>query len=200
MSEKENMASNLRQKDRIDYKALNDSGQVILKPSSLDDIQSNVTNPDNGKKSDSYSSSSENANANELTELTEMSNQLNDLKLSKSITKKINQQEMDPVSDLKYLKSNYDIIKEEIEDYIDENPTNHTIVSIDDIESCINKITDLRTQFRQTVKQIQISVDREQFNSQFNDEITLLYAYIKEYIINAKDRKSQIRMQLHRLI
>ena len=193
MSEKETMASNLRQKDRIDYKALNDSGQVILKPSSLDNIQSNdIANQGNDKKSDTYSTSSANEISNDLTELTEMSNQLNDLDLSKPITKKMNQH---PVSDLKYLKSNYDVLKEEIEDYIDENPTNHTIVSIDDIETCIDKITDLRTQFRQTVKQIQISVSREDFNSQFNDEITLLYAFIKEYIINAKDRKSQIRMQ-----
>ena len=134
MSEKETMASNLRQKDRIDYKALNDSGQVILKPSSLDNIQSNdIANQGNDKKSDTYSTSSANENSNDLTELTEMSNQLNDLDLSKPITKKMNQH---PVSDLKYLKSNYDVLKEEIEDYIDENPTNHTIVSIDDIETC----------------------------------------------------------------
>ena len=182
MSESENMASNLRQKERIDYKTLNDSGQVKLKPSCL-----NTNMPSS-------------VHLNQVEDVTEMSQQLNELSLSNTLDKKASQPEIDTRTDLKFLKSTYGVLKEEIEDYIDENPTNQTIVSIDDIESCIEKITVLRTQFRQTVKQIEASVDREQFNYQFNDEISSLYASIKEYIINAKDRKSEIRMQDKKII
>ena len=182
MSESENMASNLRQKERIDYKTLNDSGQVKLKPSCL-----NTNMPSS-------------VHLNQVEDVTEMSQQLNELSLSNTLDKKASQPEIDTRTDLKSLKSTYGVLKEEIEDYIDENPTNQTIVSIDDIESCIEKITVLRTQFRQTVKQIEVSVDREQFNYQFNDEISSLYASIKEYIINAKDRKSEIRMQDKKII
>ena len=57
------------------------------------------------------------------------------------------------------------------------------------------KITDLRSQLRQIVKQIQIAMDTEQFKSAFMNEITSIYGCIKEYIINAKDRKAEIRMQ-----
>ena len=195
MSEKEKMASILREKERIDYKVLNESGEIRLKSSSLDNIQSNGTkNLESGERPNKYTSPSVNDNPNE-TDISDVSNQLNDLKLSKSASKNITQQEIDPDPDLKLLKSKYDVLKDEIEDYIDENLINHTIVSVGDIESCIDKITDLRTQFRQTVKEIQNSLDIEQFNSQFADEIALIYACIKEYIINAKDRKSQIRMK-----
>ena len=195
MTEQQAMASSLREKDRIDYKVLNDSGQVKLKPSNLQSIHSErSTSMENNKIIVEYHAPLLNSDESGV-EITEVSKQLKELKLSKSNSNKINQQETDMVPDSKQLKIKYDILKDEIEDYIDENPTNDSVVSIDDIESCIDKITNLRTQFRQTVKNIQVIVDEEHFNSVFTDEITAIYAYIKEYIINAKDLKLQIRMQ-----
>ena len=196
MSEQQNMASNLREKERIDYKVLNESGQIQLKSSNLDIIQSTQpTNMENIETTDKYSLPSDTINSDE------MSNQMKELKLTKTTDNtiqsgnKTKQQEINVISDLDLLKSKYDILKDEIEDYIDENPTNYSIVSIDDIDSCVQKITDLRSQLRQIVKQIQIAMDTEQFKSAFMNEITSIYGCIKEYIINAKDRKAEIRMQ-----
>ena len=202
MSEQQNMASNLREKERIDYKVLNESGQIQLKSSNLDIIQSTQpTNMENIETTDKYSLPSDTVNSDESFGVDEMSNQMKELKLTKTTDNtiqsgnKTKQQEINVISDLDLLKSKYDILKDEIEYYIDENPTNYSIVSIDDIDSCVQKITDLRSQLRQIVKQIQIAMDTEQFKSAFMNEITSIYGCIKEYIINAKDRKAEIRMQ-----
>ena len=42
----------------------------------------------------------------------------------------------------------YKLLQEEITDYMDENPTNSTLVHIKDIDTCIDEITRLRSQFR----------------------------------------------------
>ena len=94
---------------------------------------------------------------------------------------------------LKMLHSKYVLLKEEIDDFMDENPTNQTLVSADDVEVCIEKVTQLRSKFRGICKDIENLLELDQFNSTYTDEICTIMASIKEYIINAKDRKSEIR-------
>ena len=132
MSEQQNMASNLREKERINYKVLNESGQIQLKSSNLDIIQSTQpTNMENIETTDKYSLPSDTVNSDESFGVDEMSNQMKELKLTKTTDNtiqsgnKTKQQEINVISDLDLLKSKYDILKDEIEDYIDENPTNY---------------------------------------------------------------------------
>ena len=96
MTEQQAMASSLCEKDRIDYKVLNDSGQVKLKPM------------ENNKIIDEYHAPLLNSDESGV-EITEVSKQLKELKLSKSNSNKINQQETDMVPDSKQLKIKYDI-------------------------------------------------------------------------------------------
>ena len=124
----------------------------------------------------------------------EITNQQCDLKLAASSNSASNNQDSSKMSTLQHLKSSYDILNEEIDNFIDENPTNDTIVSVEDIDACISKITDLRSQYRKTVKSVQLLVSPEQFEASFSHEITASLACIKEYIINANDRKSQKSM------
>ena len=42
----------------------------------------------------------------------------------------------------------YQLLKEEIDDFIDENPANQSVIDIKDIDKCIDEITRLRSQFR----------------------------------------------------
>ena len=190
MSDPDDITSNLRNKARIDYKALNESGQVLLKPSKLNSIHSSKSTDMESDETTCKQTnlSLSNTSADESVNMIEMPNKPNE----NTNVNKTNQQETVLLTEL---KSKYDILKEEIDDFIDENPTNYSVVSVDDIDLCIDKITELRSQFRQTVKNIEISMKKEQFASVFTTEISSMYAYMKEYIINAKDRKAEIRRQ-----
>ena len=172
MSENQVTTSKTRNTQRIDYKVLNDTGQSILKPSSLS-ISNQVTI--------------------ESTDIAEISLQLKELQFSKMDDKNI--QGNQDSTNSKILKTKYDLIKEEIEDFIDENPTNHTIINIGDVDSCVERITEYRTQFRKVSKEIQDIISTEDFNSAYSDDVTSILASVKEYIVNAKERKSEIRKQ-----
>ena len=77
----------------------------------------------------------------------------------------------------------YQLLKEEIGDFIDENPANQSIVDIKDVEKCIDEITRLRSQFRAICLEIQHA---ETYDMDYSEEINSILASIKEYIINAK--------------
>ena len=186
----------LRDKDRIDYKTLNESGQVKLKPSNLTMNKSIDIEKDSSFGQDSVLPASElsaDKQEDDNVEITELSSQLNELKFANN--SESSKQATSNLINLQHLKSNYDVLKEEIEDYMDENPTNYTIVSVDDIDSCVEKITDLRSQLRQAVKNIQLAVSKDNFESILSADYASLLACIKEYIINAKDRKAIIRQE-----
>ena len=188
------MASSLRSKKQIDSNISNKSGQFVLKPSNLDAIQS-TDMENNSSTFEQNSTSPVSNNYDESAQVMETTNQPCDLKMTASSNSASNNQDSSRLSNLQQLKSSYDILNEEIEDFMDENPTNDTIVSVEDIDSCISKITDLRSQYRKTVKSIQLLVSSDQFEASFSHEITASLACIKEYIINANDRKSQIRQR-----
>ena len=83
----------------------------------------------------------------------------------------------------------YQLLKEEIDDFIDENPANHNII-ITDIDKCIDEITRLRSQFRTICLEIQHS---DAYEMSYSEEVNSILACIKEYIINAKQRKNELR-------
>ena len=188
----------LREKDRIDYKTLHESGQVKLKPSNLPVTKSIDMENNTSIEHDSLSPTtklSADSQQNDDVEITEISSQLNELKFSLAKDSGSSKQDTSKLVNLQHLISKYDVLKEEVEDYLDENPINYTIVSVEDIDSCIEKVTDLRSQFRQVVKNIQLDMSKEHFESSFSAEVASLLACIKEYIINAKDRKAVIRQE-----
>ena len=87
----------------------------------------------------------------ENLEVTEISLQLSELQVTK-------------MDNFKILESKYALVKEEIDDFIDENPINHTIFNADDVDICIEKVTDFRCQFRQICKDIQNPIPTENMN------------------------------------
>ena len=98
-----------------------------------------------------------------------------------------------PASQIQHLASRYSIAKDEIEDFIDENPINMTIINVDDIDTCIQTIINLRTEFRVIFNEISIQVQNLQLDDVYSKESQLILSCIKEYIIHAKERKSEIR-------
>ena len=61
------------------------------------------------------------------------------------------------------------------------------------IETCVNKVSKFRTEFRIISKNISKSMPPEKFENLYAKGNATLLTAIKEYIINANERKSQIR-------
>ena len=89
----------------------------------------------------------------------------------------------------------YKLLQEEITDYMDENPTNSTLVHIKDIDTCIDEITRLRSQFRAIYIEFSSTLEAQVYEDKFSEDVNNILAAIKEYIINAKDRKSVLRLE-----
>ena len=90
------------------------------------------------------------------------------------------------------IKSKYTLLKQEIDDYMDENPTNETCIYFADVDTCIDKITQMRTEFRTICIDLENTMPTAQYPT-YSHEINDIMAAIKEYIINAKKRKSDIK-------
>ena len=192
MSTNQNISANLRNKPRIDYKRLHEKGQLLLKPSLLNSCnkyQSQVSEmSDKSKDSNENLSATSSINQSNTATIVDVSSQMDQLHISDS-------NKLPDNADLRASKRKYELLREEIEDFIDENPPNLTVISIQDIDSCIETITALRTQFRQIVKEIEDILPIDDFEFSFSKNNCSTLASIKEYIVNAKDRKSQIRCQ-----
>ena len=100
---------------------------------------------------------------------------------------------MDNIDSQKIMR--YKLLQEEITDYMDENPTNSTLVHIKDIDTCIDEITRLRSQFRAIYIEFSSTLETQVYEDEFSEDVNNILAAIKEYIINAKDRKSVLRLE-----
>ena len=75
----------------------------------------------------------------------------------------------------------YQLLKDEIEDFIDENTINQSSVDITDIDKCIDEVTRLWSQFRITCLELSNLKSTEEYESVYSHEIDLTLANIKEY-------------------
>ena len=169
---------------RIDYKILNNTGEkVIIQPET---------------QMENHSISSDNNLTIKETTLTDITSNLENLKVN---TNKMegngqnseNKEPSDNSAQIHSLVSKYSVAKDEIDDFIDENPINMTTVFVSDIDTCIDTITKLRTDFRITCKQIHTHVQIYKLEYNYSKEIEVVLNNIKEYIIHAKERKLEIR-------
>ena len=83
------------------------------------------------------------------------------------------------------------LLIDEIDDFIDENPINQFVYS-EDIAIYIEKISKMRTELRSISMELQNMAQKEEFQS-FSDDFTQTMASIKEYIIKAKSRATDIQ-------
>ena len=173
---------------RIDYKILNNTGEkVILQSDTELETQSN----------------SHTANKSSLIKesaLTDITLQLKGLKVNSETMDGSgqdsveNKEHFDNSTQIMHtLDSKYSVIKDEIDDFIDENPINMTTVFVSDIDTCIDKISQLRTDFRIICKEIHTHIQLYNTEDNYSKESEVVLHNIKEYIIHAKERKLEIR-------
>ena len=78
---------------------------------------------------------------------------------------------------------------------MDENPPNSTLVNIKDVDTCIDEMTRLRSQFRAIYIEFSSTLQAQVYEDEFSEDVNNTLTAIKEYIIHAKDRKSVLRME-----
>ena len=173
-----------RSKKRLDYKELNETGCRVEK--TLDSVNSDntVANP----------------KAFQASPISSLSLQLSNLQFTEMETKKDNFQAGlaagdDSTEEMIKLECKFSILLEEVEDHIDENPINNCTVSIEDIDSCIEKIEKLRSELRIVNRVIISNLRTDEYTTSFGPRYDKSMGEVKEYIIQAKERKQAIRKQ-----
>ena len=184
------------QQTRIDYQILNKTGNKVEKHTSA---QPQLNQQENNIKPSVLSRSVE-----ELAVL-DLSQQLNQLQLQdmpKDNATETNLEENTAnVSwDVISQDTRLSLIIDEIDDFIDENPVNHTIIDAGDTDECITKISQFRSEFRVIIKDLSNNLSSTDFERLYSEKSTQVLANIKEYIIHAKERKSEIRKSEKNLV
>ena len=150
---------------RINYKVLNSTGEKVLKDCAMEDKEEKEVNQD------------------KLESSNQIKDTYNEVQNSKEDINSISSKSQNP-----QLITRYCVLKDEINDFIDENPINQSSINVLDIDNCISKISILRTEFRTICKEV---TEKTADNPCKDSESTL--ALIKEYIINANERRSSVR-------
>ena len=144
---------------RIDYKVLNSTGRKVEKVSPDGTIEE------------------------EIEKVTDV---LQDLPIEREL-KDLSNCELHKMD--QQLITKYSVLNDEIQDFLDENPINLSLINVVDIDKCINNISKLRTEFRTICKEI----SEKDSDKAYCKESESTFALIKEYIIHANERKSCIR-------
>ena len=144
---------------RIDYKVLNSTGRKVEKVSPDGTIEE------------------------EIEKVTDV---LQDLSIEREL-KDLSNCELNKMD--QQLITKYSVLNDEIQDFLDENPINLSLINVVDIDKCINNISKLRTEFRTICKEI----SEKDSDKAYCKESESTFALIKEYIIHANERKSCIR-------
>ena len=101
------------------------------------------------------------------------------------------------MSQLNKLIASQDAIHDEILDYVEENPID-TLIVTDDVEACLLKIEELRNEYRRMHKDLkQLSTDN--YDTIYKDEFDKTMLQVKQYVIMAKGRKTELRIEDHSL-
>ena len=147
----------------IDYKLLHSTGERAV-----------ISEPETSSNNTQTESES-------LLELSEMFN---------NIVLKDDASEPEKAAYVKQLGLNISILTDEIFDFIDENPINDDMNSIEDFDIIICKIEQLRTAYRTKIKEVEsiVTVDEN-----FTKDSVLVLEKMKGYIKNAKYAKNQIK-------
>ena len=93
----------------------------------------------------------------------------------------------------KELEANFASVLEDIEDHIDENLVDESLVVVEDIDVCVHKIEQLRTTCRNINKGMIKHFSSDKYEESFGKTYSVTMSKIKDYILSAKQRKSQIR-------
>ena len=86
-----------------------------------------------------------------------------------------------------------DVMEDDISDYIDENPIDGNSLTIEDIDVCVSKVENLRTQYRNTVRDLRGTLSSEEYKEKYEVRSKEIINQMKEYILKAKDRRKEIR-------
>ena len=183
------MSTEKRNTRRIDYKILNETGQKV------DKVQSTIITANQGltleNKCEKSPISKLSLQLSNLTfdNMSEYKKQEAGTNVNSDDKSSMNEHDQEIIN----LKSKFITLLKEIDDHIDENTINKYTVSIEDIDSCVDKIEKLRSQQRGVNHDIACKLKSEEYECQFREKYELSMANIKEYIIHAKERKNEIR-------
>ena len=164
----------------IDYREYNQTGTKVKKTHEIDEIAID---------SDSTSSAETiNSVADILVELPrDFSHEVED------ITNLVNQLDKSEFEKMDDVKDDLSVLEEDINDFLDENSIDSSVVVVSDIDDCANKAENLRTRFRKIHMQLKKNLQQEEYNEQFQSDYVQIITRLKEYITFAKERKNEMR-------
>ena len=176
-----------RQTKRIDYKAFSQTG-VIKEVQFLDetvaaDDEDIIDNTSISNNEGHFIDNTLINNTDPDSDVQEISNLLNNF----NILSPFSTMDQEKTSQLQTEQAT---LADDINDFIDENNLDDNISDIEDIESCISRIEQLRSKYRRTHKDLpKLSNNYEiNYGKEFLETITSIKCYIKE----ANGRKGMI--------
>ena len=167
----------LRSVVRIDYKILHNTGEITP----FNEIREIPTEVDESSD-ESTLSGSEGSIDNNIVEGPEIAC------LSASL-QHCSLKEMDTELRIKF--SLEESLNDDITDFIDENPIEELLV-IEDINTCISKLEDLRSKYRNVHREIR-RIQPEQYTEDLKDKEAKVMKSIKKHISSAKEIRNDIR-------
>ena len=176
-----------RDTERINYAILHNTGaRIPLRESStssdealFQDSQTNISEESDG--------SQERTIVEDTKTIDAISEDLSQLSLTGVSVKNRN---MDNTEKDK-LVSLQEAVHDDITDFIDENPTNELLV-IDDVDLCIRKLEELRSNYRRIHKDIR-ALDPADYDGNLKNDFDKVMFHIKEHLSNVKIVKKSIR-------
>ena len=91
------------------------------------------------------------------------------------------------------LKTKISTLLEDIEDHLEENEINESILFVEDVDSYTSKLEQLRTQYRTVTREMKKLIPNEEYESSCQKVYDNTLHKIKDYIVAAKERKNQLR-------
>ena len=177
-----------RQAKRIDYKEFNQTGVIkevqFLNNTVATEDKDIIDNTSISNNEGHFIDNTLINNTDPVIDIQEISDLLNNFNILSPFStmdqKKISQ-----------LQTEQATLADDINDFLDENNLDDNISDIEDIESCISRIEQLRSKYRRTHKDLSKLSDNYEINygKEFLETITSIKCYIKE----ANRRKGMIR-------
>ena len=177
-----------RQTKRIDYKEFNQTGVIkevqFLNNTAATEDKDIIDNTSISNNEGYFIDNTLINNTDPDIDVQEISNLLNNF----NIISPFSTMDQEKISQLQTEQAT---LADDINDFLDENNLDDNISDIEDIESCISLIEELRSKYRHTHKDLSKLSDSYEINygKEFLETITSIKCYIKE----ANRRKGMIR-------